>query len=126
MLCRQMCLRSNTKNYIHAFEGGEGGTTQAFKYFCRVSHLSLHVRRRLYIWVVLAGLVKSPVADGDDDDDDDDGDDGDDVEEEADDGNGDAQDDDGDDDDKYDGDDEDENDSDDGDHKSAWCWSVTC
>ena len=56
-------------------------TTQAFKYFCRVSHLSLHVRRRLYIWVVLAGLVSSPAADGDDDDD---GDDGDDVEEEAD------------------------------------------
>ena len=111
MLCRQMCLRSNTKNYIHAFEGGEGGTTQAFKYFCRVSHLSLHVRRRLYIWVVLAGLVSSPAADGDDDDD---GDDGDDVEEEAD------------DDDKYDGDDEDENDSDDGDHTTAWCWSVSC
>ena len=76
------------------FERGKGGTTQAFKYFCRVSHLSLHVRRRLYIWVVLAGLVSSPAADGDDNDD---GNDGDDVEEEADD---DAEDD-GDDDDKY-------------------------
>ena len=61
----------------------KGEQHKGFKYFCRVSHLSLHVRRRLYIWVVLARLVSSPAADGDDDDD---GNDGDDVEEEADDG----------------------------------------
>jgi len=72
------------------FRGEKGGQHKLFKYFCRVSHLSLHVRRRLYIWVVLAGLVNFPAADGDDDDG------GDDVEVEADDGNDDAEDDDGD------------------------------